>query len=142
MYIILSIILSCLVPSKENGLYLITESNNCVNELVKFEMKAFCLATDPLIPLSDFYDVTAVKSEGTTSFFDLKFKPHVIQKIEKLLTSSLKPRFAVMLQHEVVGTVAYDEESNLSFLRFYTNDSSSDINYIHEAISQEIKNEE
>lgn len=121
--------------SAKNGIFLTTKfAKNCQNRLKTFTKTKICLTPSPIVPITDFEEVTDMLMDPVTpdkAYFNLNLSESAYQRIKKLHAEMPGAEFALVVNNVVVGFISNLSSLRNRIIRIDGNSNSQEFKSIH-----------
>ena len=119
-----------------DGIFVTASSKNCAQELVTFQKEKICIASKPIIPISDFAYITKLKTDLNHSlYFNLVFTPAGYDKIKTLSSGLPSAQFVLVVKKQIVGLVKNIDMLNTRVLKIDAGAGSKvELQLVHETL--------
>lgn len=120
-----------------DGIFVTASNKNCGQELVTFQKEKICIASKPIIPITDFAYITDLKTDlNQTLYFNLVFTPPGYDKIKKLSSGLPNAQFVLVVKKQVIGWVKNIDLLNTRVLKIGAGvGSNAELQLVHETLA-------
>lgn len=115
----------------EDGFYIPVDASSCGNQSMEFANERFCLPYRPLFNLDVVASVSNLSRAENGKSFELTFKPEDAQKLRKAIKQFNGLKMVIVLNHELVGLIQFEQLSNYNKLYFHSTRMQGKIEDIH-----------
>ena len=103
----------------DSGIFLTIKCGKKIpKQTVVLTLKSVCLASSPIIVVSEFESVTEVKQSDEKIYFDLSLSQKAVQMLKQLKANLPDAKFALVVDKEVFSVFAASELAVNSTFRF------------------------
>ncbi|MEQ9168071.1 MAG: hypothetical protein RLO12_17555 [Fulvivirga sp.] len=125
--------------SDSEGLYLPIGEKTCYYQELKYKDKAYCIPEVPVISVKHFKKIGALRSAGSTDFFDVDIDKQGANKLY-LLQENLKGiSLAFIMNNQIIGMVELNDENSSRQIRFYAVGFDAPLKEVHDHLETILK---